>query len=398
MFKSKKNYSIIIPLFLFLLGMVLQYFLGNFPLHVFRFPINLITIIEIFILLILVYLFLKRNAIVRFLSSSYAALSSLFLFTLMVVLMVLLPQTTQHSNELSRFGFNNIVYSWSYALAVLYLLITLGLTCIRRLFPISIRNLFFFLNHFGLWMVLAFGNLGHADKISMMITVPEGELVWYGYDNEDNYIEPDFAIELNAFIIDYYPPKLALIDNQGNLASPKLYQATDLVVDKSFDIFGTNIQVLDIVEDAIFTANKIVGFSALPEKTIVAVLKINDDTAIVQNGTNFYSPVVKSFKEDYNLTLLNPEPKYFASNISLFSKTGISNQKHLIEVNKPLKINAWTVYQTSYFKTADYQSYVTVLTAVFDPWLKIVYFGFLLMFIGAIYLIFSRRIINKKIE
>ena len=60
------------------------------------------------------------------------------------------------------------------------------------------------------------------DKISMMITVPEGELVWYGYDNEDNYIEPDFAIELNAFIIDYYPPKLALIDNQGKLVSPKL--------------------------------------------------------------------------------------------------------------------------------------------------------------------------------
>jgi cytochrome c biogenesis protein ResB len=81
----------------------------------------------------------------------------------------------------------------------------------------------------------------------------------------------------------------------------------------------------------------------------------------------------------------------------LYTKSGIQNQKHLIEVNKPLKIESWTIYQTSYFKSPEYKSYISVFTAVYDPWLKIVYIGFFMMVVGAIYLIFGRRIKVNKI-
>jgi ResB-like family len=398
MFKSKKSYSIIIPLCLFVVGIIIQSFFGNFPLNAFRFPKNLIVIIEVFLLIVLLHLFLRRNVIVKYLSSTYAAISAISLFTVLVVLMVLLPQNTSSTDIMARIGLYNIIHSWSYTFAVLYLLLSLGLISIKRLFPINIRNVFFFINHFGLWMVLAFGNLGQADKVSMMMTVPEGEIVWYGYDNNENYIEPDFAIKLNAFIIDYYPPKLALMDNEDKLVEPRLFQAVEMEVNQSINALGTTISVLDIVEDAILADGRLVGFSSLPEKTFVAILKLNTDTIYIQNGTNFYPPVVESLNEDYKLIMLNPEPKYFASDIDLFTKSGISNEKHLVEVNNPLKIGSWTVYQTSYFKNSDYQSYVTVLTAVFDPWLKAVYLGLMFMFIGAVYLIFSRRILNKKKE
>ena len=390
--------SIILPAAGLFFGLVLQVVLGSFPLESSRFPVNMIVFAELFVMTILLHVFFKNKNFVKFLSSGYAAISSLSLFALLVIFMVLIPQDKSGSGIIKIFGLDRIIFTWTYAISTLYMLLSLGLVTMRRLFPLNLRNVFFYINHFGLWLVIATASLGQADKQKLTITVPEGELIWYGYDENGKYTEPDIALKLESFNIKFYPPKLAVIDDAGELKDPKDFQPTELIKGEKINYGSFKISVIDIFDDAIAADDTVLFVTGLPEKTIVAKLKVNNDTVFIQNSTSFHPPVTARIAKDKQLVILNPEPKYFGSEIGLFTRSGIKDEKHTIEVNKPLVLNSWTVYQTSYFKTPEYEGYVSVFTAVFDPWLKIVYVGFAMMFIGAIYLIFSRRTKNISNE
>lgn len=346
---------------------------------------------------ILMYVFLKKTKLVKYLSSGYAAISSISLFVLLVIVMVLVPQDPQEKNFLDIIGFTNITGNWIYVLSSFYIIMSVGLVTIKRLFPLNIRNIFFFINHFGLWLVLATASLGNADKEKLNITVPEGEIIWYGYDSNNEYIEPDFAIRLNKFDIEFYEPKLAIVNDNGEMFDAKEFQPTELVEGETLNYLEFKIQVIKIYENAIAKGDTAFLVAGMPDKTYVAELIVNGNTVFIQNSSNFHPPVLANIAPDVNLAILNPDPKYFGSNIQLYTKSGIDGDEHLIEVNNPLRIGSWTIYQTSYFKTAEFEGYISVFSAVYDPWLKIVYIGLLLMFIGAIYLIFSRRP-NKEIK
>lgn len=391
MITAKLKAAFLVPLILFLTGIVLQLVIGNFPLEAFRFPVNIIVIAEILLMVILIYIFLRNNKIIKYLSSGHAAISSIGLFAFLVIIMVLVPQISEMDSMSHFSGLSQITSSWMYAFAVSYMLVSLGLVTMRRLFPLNLRNVFFFINHFGLWIVLAFGNLEQADKVNINISVPEGELIWYGYDKNDQYFEPNFALKLDKFNIEFYPPKLAVVDNNGKMLDAKTFQPCEIVKGKTIDFENNKITILELYENAIATSDTVLEVAGLPDKTYVVQIKCNEDTLYLQNGTSFQAPVTAAISEDYNLAILNPEPKYFGSEIQLFTKSGIENEKHTIEVNNPMHLNNWTVYQTSYFKAEAYKGYVSVFTAVFDPWIKVVYAGLALMFIGAIYLIFSKR-------
>jgi len=57
-----------------------------------------------------------------------------------------------------------------------------------------------------------------------------------------------------------------------------------------------------------------------------------------------------------------------------------------IEVNRPLKISGWNIYQLSYDETKGRWSDVSVFELVRDPWLPAVYAGIIMMVLGAVYL------------
>ena len=60
-----------------------------------------------------------------------------------------------------------------------------------------------------------------------------------------------------------------------------------------------------------------------------------------------------------------------------------------IDVNKPLSIAGWKIYQLSYDETKGKWSRMSVFELVRDPWLPIVYTGILMMIAGAIGLFLS---------
>ena len=76
-------------------------------------------------------------------------------------------------------------------------------------------------------------------------------------------------------------------------------------------------------------------------------------------------------------------PKRFASDISVYTEDG-KNLRGTVEVNKPLKVNGWKIYQYGYDVSKGPDSPYSVFQLVNDPWIAWVYLGIFLMIAGAL--------------
>lgn len=80
-------------------------------------------------------------------------------------------------------------------------------------------------------------------------------------------------------------------------------------------------------------------------------------------------------------------PKRFASDISVYTEDG-KNVRGTVEVNKPLKVNGWKIYQYGYDVRYGAESPYSVFQLVRDPWIFWVYLGIFMMIAGALCLMF----------
>ena len=107
---------------------------------------------------------------------------------------------------------------------------------------------------------------------------------------------------------------------------------------------------------------------------------LSDDDKVVEPGLAIE---LHQFTVDYYEDMT---PKRFASDISVYTEDG-KNLRGTVEVNKPLKVDGWKIYQSGYDSTRGSQSQYSVFLLVKDPWLPAVYFGIFLMLAGALCLI-----------
>jgi cytochrome c biogenesis protein ResB len=87
-----------------------------------------------------------------------------------------------------------------------------------------------------------------------------------------------------------------------------------------------------------------------------------------------------------------PEPKKFRSEVTIYSKNGVRVDTS-IEVNRPVVVDGWTIYQLGYDDKMGKWSNQSTIEMVKDPWLKVVYVGLLMVLAGAVYLFW---IANKQ--
>ncbi len=83
-------------------------------------------------------------------------------------------------------------------------------------------------------------------------------------------------------------------------------------------------------------------------------------------------------------------PKRFASDIVIHTRQG----EHIpatVEVNRPVKVKGWRIYQFSYDVDAGAESRLSVLEFVRDPWLPAVYAGIYILLAGAILMFFAPK-------
>jgi hypothetical protein len=107
-------------------------------------------------------------------------------------------------------------------------------------------------------------------------------------------------------------------------------------------------------------------------------------------------PIAIELKEFIMETYDDGSPKRFASDIQILTKTG-KNIQTTVEVNKPVEVDGWKIYQYGYDTQMGAMSRYSILELVSDPWLPLVYTGIYMMLAGAVCLfIFGGKKKNAK--
>ena len=94
-------------------------------------------------------------------------------------------------------------------------------------------------------------------------------------------------------------------------------------------------------------------------------------------------PIAIELKDFVMETYDDGSPRRFASEVQILTKTG-KNIRATIEVNKPVEVDGWKIYQYGYDTKMGAMSQYSILELVSDPWLPLVYTGIYMMLAGAV--------------
>lgn len=391
--------SFMVVLELVLLGLIFEVLSGGSGAPLPEYPVNILAGILLPILLAGLYLLFRRHPLIKWLSSVPAAISAIAFFAAVVLLLGFIPQGNPDTNRyMHLMGLSHIKNSWLMMVSGFYFLITLGMVTIRRARTLTRRNLGFLLNHAGLWITIASGYLGSGDLVRLNIQVIEGqEAISTGWDTKTgNPVPLPFSLVLEDFDIEEYPPKIAVVDGRsGSIVSGD--GRSSAMVDAGMEMTSGEweIRILDFLPAAVkgeggYLAS---GSAGAAPAAFISILNPSG------GGTIAGWVSCGSYKEPYNhipldqhhfLAMLQPEPKKYSSDI-LMEVPGNSPLSATLEVNKPFRHSGWKLYQLSYDERMGKWSRLSVIEAVRDPWLPLVYAGIFLLMGGAAFLFWMGR-------
>jgi len=254
----------IITCTLLVLGFVLQALSSGVILRSAGFPWNLISGLIFLALLITAFVLWQKHPAMKFLGGVKAALPAILGFTFLVLLMGFVKQEVEPKSSVSRiFGLTHIVHSWPFILINLYLMILLGVVTLKRLSPFNLKNAGFFLNHFGLFLVLFSTALGSSDMQRLTMNCYEKQPEWRAVDTSGKTVELPLAIQLLNFNIDEFKPKVTIVDNQtGQIVEQKKKAQYEVLDRNSFDLYNYHLEIEQFLEtsgkvgDAYFAVNE----------------------------------------------------------------------------------------------------------------------------------------------
>lgn len=382
---------------LFLIGTLWQTMLGKCSFALLTWPVNVYVGVTYVLVLTGIYLLFRKQYFIRWMSSYQAALTAMLSVATLIVVMGLirqLPATASVEGIESWLGFSQMLSAGSFVLLFFWFITLLGMTILRRLHTANWRDIPFLLNHLGLFLALTGAVLGSADMQRLRMVTQTGKAEWRATDEQKTLHELPLAIELHQFTIDEYPPKLMLIDNTSGKALPQ-NQPENLLLEESFrqgELLDWQITLKESLPLAASVATedtvKFVSFQSVGAMYAVYVVAKNAKTKERREGWiscgSFLFPY-KALRLNEKLSLIMPqrEPKRFASEVTVYTESG-TQQTAVIEVNRPLKVEGWKIYQLSYDEEKGRWSDVSVFELVRDPWLPVVYTGIWMMIAGAI--------------
>ncbi len=382
---------------LILLGFAFQAVSGDTLLRPAGFPWNLISGLGFIVLLVLLFVFLKKQPVVKWLSSVKAALPAILGFTFLVLLMGFVKQDVPPKSMLIRLlGLNHLVRTWPFILINLYLMILLGMVTLKRLTPFNLKNGAFFLNHFGLFLVLFSTALGSSDMRRLTMNCYQDTTEWRGMDVSGRVVELPVSIRLLKFNIDEFRPKVTIVDNNsGQLVLNKGKTQFELLDRDSFNLSQFHIQVEQFlassgkVGESYFAVNE-PGAAPSARLKVTSLTDHSEISGWVCSGSYVHQPEALKLNDNHSLVMLPAEPRKFSSELNILTQSG-KNVTTTIEVNKPFTIDGWTIYQLNYNTEMGRWSNLSVLELVNDPWLPLVYLGIFLMMAGAVFLFIAGK-------
>lgn len=385
-------------------GILLQFAAGNIETALFASPVNTIVGALFVAGLLAVHFLSGKSRVVRWLSSVYATIPALVILLILAMILGVIPQfssaTGQEqlpSHPFTSLGWYQMTTSWPFVLLCFYNLSILGLTTLRRTTrKHTWREIGFYLNHLGLFIALLGGILGSADMERLTMTIQEGQVEWRGNLKTGEIKELPLAIQLDTFMIEEYEPKLVIIENgTGKMlpaSRPESYMFEG--IGKATQLAGVTLEITDYLPHAaIFRDSTFMNVVPMMMEGATTAIKVKADKpglaqpieGWVSNGSYLFPHIFLQIDEETSVAMPVQEVKKYSSHVTAFTESGITKEA-VIEVNKPLQVEDWMIYQYSYDDTKGKYSDTSVFELVRDPWLKAVYTGIFMLLAGALFL------------
>ena len=382
---------------LILVGLALQFSVGPIHWSDFAFPINLIFLIVFLLILVLAYWLRRRVRLFSFLLTAEAAVPTLIYAAALTVVMGLTRQVSAHERAIDPIGLTQMLSFWPFVLVYLLLASIVGLITLRQILHFRLQELPSLLSHVGLFLVIVTATLGSADMERVKLTATTDMPEWRA-THEQGFVELPLAIQLEKFTIDEYPPKLLIINSQTGKSVPAKNPEIALI-DKHFregNILKWRIRVLKNLPLAapVVTSDttKYVEWQSSGAVTalLVEAQRMKDGRAVgpptvgwVTCGSYLFPFQELKLTKQLSLVMARREPERYASRIHVYTES----QKNIVatvEVNKPVSVDGWRIYQLSYDEAMGRWSETSTFELVKDPWLPAVYVGIYMLLVGAI--------------
>ena len=390
---------------LILVGLALQYSVGPLDWSAFAFPINAICLVLYLAFLALIYALRHRVRLFSFFFTTEAAVPTLVYAALLTVAMGLTRQVAPHERAIDPIGLTRMLSFWPFVLIYGRLTGIVGLIAIRQILHFRLRELPSLLSHLGVFIAIVAATLGSADMERVKLTASMDMPEWRA-THEQGFLELPLAIQLEKFTIDEYPPKLLIINSKTGKSIPAKNPEI-VLVDKHFregKLLKWRIRVRQNLPLAapVVTSDtvKYVGWGSSGAVTalLVEAQPMEGDRAVgkplvgwVTCGSYLFPFQELKLTKDLSLVMARREPERYASRIHVYTRS----QKNIVatvEVNKPVSVDGWRIYQLSYDESMGRWSETSTFELVKDPWLPAVYVGIFLLLAGAVLtFIFSQK-------
>lgn len=330
----------------------------------------------------------RRQPWLRWLSGAQFAVTIIILVTVFSLFGVLIVQDPEKKDLLHLWGLRALTTSPPFVAALLLLMVNLATLIGRRLLSPRPGSLGFLLNHVGVLLVFVGAMAGTVQYADPFLRLAEGESGTQAISDDKAATTYDLGgtVTLQKFEIDKFPPKLAAMEMNGG--KHKLYTDEGWVAqDRRFRAMGLTVEVTKYLPSA-FPGDNGGWVPSEHHGLPAAYLRVTDPQGGVTE--QWVTPGIESLgippntatiADRYLVGLLEPQPKAYRSHLTI-AEPGHATREVELEVNHPARIGSWILYQSSYDVNM-MTGRTSIIQAVRDPSLPVVYLGLACMLLGA---------------
>lgn len=389
---SKLMKSLTTFTFILFIGFMLERLGPQVPLKALKWPVNSIVLS---LTIIALFLLQRVHVISTYLSSPTTLISALFLMTVEVIVLGVFPQShLQKVVEPSLWGIHSVLFSWPWFISHVLLLLILGSHIAKQIISKSFSPLFVL--QLGAWIVLIGAQLGHTDIERCWVRIAEGNRADIAFDSERKAMDLGFSISLLDFHMDEYAPKIFLLTPSSEDNSHKRVESQRSCFTGQSDSLGTyKITVSHYHPFAQKRGNNFLPSDSDTGVTVhAAFVTVEKEDRLysgwISSGTAQIKPHGLLLEDSAALFMDKPQAKSYTSTVIVKDTISLLDT-FSIQVNKPVKVKGWKIYQRGYDKERGRQSRITILELIRDPWLPFVYIGIFILIIGALIFLFHGK-------
>lgn len=339
--------------------------------------------------IVVVALVLKDNPFVKWLGGIPLGLCLIIALAFLSLFGGVLPQEDGAGPQwVKMLRLNNVFSSWPFALTVFFFLLNLGLSLVWKTVPFKSSNLQFILFHAGFWIALACGLLGSADLQRVIIELEEGKWNDRAYNSSSKtMITLPFSLYLNDFEMQEYEPRLAVYDPRKKRFEVDKSGRSDKVaegMEVSLQGFAVKVEKflpLAAIDEGTGVPTPTDAGRGVPFAFLSGEYEGKPFSGWVSTGSPFENPVFIEMGSRL-LVMVPGTPKKFRSEVTIRTGEEGEGRNAALEVNKPVTVEGWKLYQASYDEQAGKWSEFSYVEGVKDPWLPVVYVGFFMILLG----------------